>query len=96
MDHSEGVEADLARYYPRDADQLDRFMAGEMTIRRLWVLVSKLPQGSHTARVMFGEVADWRVGDYHLAKLYNLTLSVNSEKRPAKSDLIQPPRGLAD
>lgn len=64
-----------------------------MSLRRLWVLVSRLPLGSHTARVRLGERADWRIGDYHLAKLYNLTFSVNSEKEPSRSDLIQPPRG---
>jgi hypothetical protein len=58
--HSEAIEADLARFYPRDADQLDRFYSGRMTWRRLWVLVSQLPPDSATRVDMAGsEVALW-------------------------------------
>ncbi|WP_141921851.1 hypothetical protein [Haloactinospora alba] len=60
-EHSEDVEADLARYYPRDADQLNAFFRGEMSIRRLHVLVSRLPRDSatHAVRVGGRGHADW-------------------------------------
>lgn len=61
MDHSESIEADLARYYPRDADQLDRWYSGRMTWRRLWVLISQLPPDSATQAELSGgqDVATW-------------------------------------
>ncbi|GAA1766231.1 hypothetical protein [Streptomonospora arabica] len=59
--YPEDVEADLARYYPRDADQFEAFCRGDMTIRRLHVLVSRLPKGSATYAVRAGgrDRADW-------------------------------------
>lgn len=36
--------------YPRDKDQLDAFYRGDMSFRRLWVLVSQLPSSSRTVR----------------------------------------------
>jgi len=55
IEHSESIEADLARFYPRDADQLNRWYDGRMTLRRLWVLVSQLPQESATTIEIMGE-----------------------------------------
>lgn len=59
VEHSEALEADLARYYPRDADQLPAFWSGEMSVRRLWVLVSGLPRDSAMARELLGDAAEW-------------------------------------
>ncbi|MEV2277703.1 hypothetical protein AB0I72_19165 [Nocardiopsis sp. NPDC049922] len=53
-EHSEDVEADLARYYPRTEDQLAAFLSGDMSIRRLHVLVSRLPRGSATGAARAG------------------------------------------
>ena len=55
LQHSEAIEADLARFYPRDADQLSRWYDGRMSLRRLWVLVSQLPQESATTIEIMGE-----------------------------------------
>lgn len=44
------IEADLARFYPRDADQLPELWAGRMTWRRLWVLVKGLPPEAITTQ----------------------------------------------
>jgi hypothetical protein len=40
----------LARFYPRDADQLTEFWAGRMTWRRLAVLVENLPPEAATTQ----------------------------------------------
>lgn len=63
------MEADLARHYPRDADQLAAFWRGEMSFRRLWVLVSGLPRDSNTARALLGEAADWSPETHRLTDL---------------------------
>lgn len=46
----DALEADLARFYPRDADQLPEFWAGRMTWRRLGVLVRALPPEAVTTQ----------------------------------------------
>jgi hypothetical protein len=51
-DHSGPIEADLARFYPRDADQLCEFLAGRMSVRRLNVLVDGLPPGAGLWRAL--------------------------------------------
>ncbi|MEV0151531.1 MULTISPECIES: hypothetical protein [unclassified Nonomuraea] len=45
------LEADLARFYPRDADQLPEFWAGRMSWRRLAVLVENLPPEAVTTQL---------------------------------------------
>ena len=45
------LEADLARFYPRDADQLPEFWAGRMSWRRLAVLVQDLPPEAVTTQM---------------------------------------------
>jgi hypothetical protein len=55
IEYSEAIEADLARFYPRDRDQLTEWYAGRMTMRRLWVLVSNLPKDSATTIEIVGE-----------------------------------------
>lgn len=94
LDHSEDVEADLARWYPRDADQLDAFYDGRMSLRRLWVLVSKLPQDSNVSRAVHGEEADWTLEAHLLAQIANLTIAANGQrggKRVPKSHFIKVP-----
>ncbi len=63
MERSETLEADLARFYPRDKDQLPEWYAGRMSLRRLWVLVSNLPSDSATNEALSGgrEVAAWTI-----------------------------------
>jgi hypothetical protein len=102
MDHSEEIEADLARFYPRDADQLTEWYAGRMSLRRLWVLVSQLPHDSATHEAMVGEEkAAWTT-------LVELTAQVvdainqldwhfraaNSKTTPKKPELTPRPNGL--
>lgn len=62
------MEADLARYYSRDADQLPAFYRGQLTLRRLQVLVKGLPQESQAAKAIGGH--GWPVRDYLLADLF--------------------------
>lgn len=64
-----------------------------MSLRRLWVLVSRLPQESHTARILHGEAAVWKVTDYLLARLTNITHLAHSSKKVPDSALIEPPGG---
>lgn len=51
-DHSGPLEADLARFYPRDADQLCEFLRGRMSPRRLNALVDGLPPGAGLWRAL--------------------------------------------
>lgn len=82
MRHSEEIEADLARYYPRDKDQLSEWYSGRLSLRRLWVLVHGLPRDSSVyERVNGVEESNWspvveglasvvdavREMDYHLS-----------------------------
>lgn len=95
MEHSEVIEADLARWYPRDADQLLAFYRGEMTLRRLWVLSRHLPRDSFTGRALHGEIADWTPETHLLARACNMLTSANAQRagrRPSQNDMIKPPR----
>jgi hypothetical protein len=51
MRRHDSLEADLARFYPRDADQLPEFWAGRMSWRRLAVLVENLPPEAVTTQL---------------------------------------------
>lgn len=64
-----------------------------MSTRRLWVLTSRMPQDSHTARVLHGELAEWRMNELLLARLINTLIQVNSTKTVPQSSLVLPPRG---
>lgn len=89
------MEADLAATYPRDGDQLPAFYAGELSLRRLWVLVSGLPQRCHTARELYGEAVDWDVNAHLLAQIANLLKAGNAQrggKRVPPGEFIEPPR----
>jgi len=62
-----------------------------MSARRLWVLVSRLPQDSHTARLLHGESADWSMEAALLARIGNLIIQTHSSKRVPESKLLLPP-----
>jgi hypothetical protein len=62
-----------------------------MSFRRLWVLVSGLPQDSAVARALHGEAADWRMTDYLLAQLINDSRQAAAGKELPPRKLIQPP-----
>lgn len=94
LEHSNAIEADLARYYPRDSDQLPEFYSGEMSLRRLWVLVSGLPQDSNTSQALDGEAALWSLETHLLARIANLLLVNNykdSKKKPPKGQFVKAP-----
>ncbi|MGW7248816.1 hypothetical protein [Streptomyces decoyicus] len=59
-EHPEAVEADLIRYY--GGDPLAAFWRGEITLRKLRVLVEALPPDSATARAHNGNA--WLHSDY--------------------------------
>src|SRR5690606_41793808 len=82
IEHSETIEADLARFYPRDKDQLTEWYAGRMSLRRLWVLVSNLPPDAATNEALAGgrEVAAWTLTVELLAQA-NDRLAIRSEER---------------
>lgn len=99
MDHSNAVEADLARYYPRTEDQLPAFYTGDMSLRRLWVLISGLPQDSNTSRAIDGEASMWTPDTYLLARIANLILVSNykdTKKKPPKAEFIKGPGQAVD
>lgn len=94
MQFSEDIEADLARYYPRDEDQLTEFWAGRMTWRRLWVLVSRLPSDSstNTERVGGPEVASWTTLVELMAQTVDAIRMLDFHYRSANSKThVQPP-----
>lgn len=62
-----------------------------MTLRRLWVLVSKIPRDSNTARLLHGEAAEWVTTDYLLAQIFNEQRRAHAGKRVPDSQLIHPP-----
>lgn len=58
--HGKALEASLAYRYPRDADQLDQFWTGEMSLRRLQLLVEYLPRNAPLHEEISGaEEAYW-------------------------------------
>lgn len=65
LSYPEEIEADLVRFYP--ACDVGKFWRGEMTARRLWVLVSQLPEESATVRAQRG--THWSEQMYLLARL---------------------------
>lgn len=62
-----------------------------MSLRRLWVLVSRLPPGGALDHARRGEAAEWGVAEGLLARVGNLILQTNVEKL-TDSDLVKPPR----
>lgn len=69
-----------------------------MSLRRLWVLVSKLPQDSCTSRVLHGEAADWTTDTYLARAAANAAIQANYQragKRPPDSALIAAPKDKA-
>jgi hypothetical protein len=73
-EHAEALEADLLRHY--GIDLLD-WHRGQLSSRRLSVLVQHLPRDSATARELHGEAADWSVTDYLLASVVDQLAEAN-------------------
>lgn len=101
FDHHDEIEADLARYYPRDGDQMPAFWAGDLSPRRLLVLLQRIPQDgmSQLAWAILGEAAAWTLGDRLMAHAANLLNNANHQragKRMGRADLIQPPDPKTD
>lgn len=105
MEHGEKLEADLARFYPRDKDQLTEWYAGRMSLRRLWVLVSNLPPDGATNEALSGgrEVAAWTMQVELLAQAVDrLALidwhysSTNSRNRIPEPEMTKRPKVIAD
>jgi hypothetical protein len=83
-EHHSAIEADLAHYY--GADLLDLYR-GTLSVRKLFALVSGLPQGSALHRALRGDAADWDTNDYLLAAVVDylavanwLFIQANSKK----------------
>ena len=108
--HSDALEADLSRYHPRDGDQLAAFWRGEMTWRRLWVLLSQLPPESACGAALAGgwERSRWTPATEFAADLVELLQHTNhmigaylaGSASPPKpnpvSEPIRPPRPFDD
>ena len=63
-EHAEAIEADLLHHY--NVDLLD-WHRGDMSSRRLRVLLEHLPSGSSFARSVHGDAAEWSLTDHLLA-----------------------------
>ncbi|QEU79296.1 hypothetical protein [Streptomyces subrutilus] len=84
----------MLRYYGKDLLDWHR---GELSSRRLQVLVKHLPRESSVNRELFGEAADWSVTDHllaatvdHLAAANWMFASVNSEEDADPLDAPEP------
>lgn len=62
-----------------------------MSLRRLNVLVSRLPRDSATTRAVNGAAADWGVAEHLLARIANLVHQTGSAKKVPASQLVKPP-----
>lgn len=105
IEHGETLEADLARFYPRDKDQLTEWYAGRMSLRRLWVLVSNLPPDGATNEALSGgrEVAAWTMQVELLAQavdrlaiLDHHYMSANSRSKIPEPEITKRPKVIAD
>ncbi|WP_037912349.1 hypothetical protein [Actinacidiphila yeochonensis] len=83
-------------------DLLDRYRGG-LSSRRLAVLIRHLPRDSAVNRDLFGEAADWSVGDHllaaavdHLAAANWMFATVNSDEDSSPPDPPQPVPRPAD
>ncbi|MFD3327590.1 hypothetical protein [Streptomyces sp. NPDC058701] len=93
----------MLRYYGKDLLDWHR---GELSSRRLHVLVKHLPRESSVNRELFGEAADWSVTDHllaatvdHLAAANWMFASVNSEEDAEPLEAPEPvprPNGTPD
>ncbi|MFD0044746.1 hypothetical protein ACFVGV_06100 [Pseudarthrobacter scleromae] len=73
------VEADLQRFYRVD---LADFWRGELSLRRLSVLIHHLPADSATARATGDASPGWDVSAYLLADLYHAWTGQAHPARP--------------
>ncbi|EPH40847.1 hypothetical protein ABT390_36550 [Streptomyces aurantiacus] len=90
-DHPESVEADLIRYF--GGDPLAAYWRGEITLRKLRVLVEALPPDSATARAEAGH--HWTHLDYAAADTRDLvelllTAFINANRDPKAAALRWP------
>jgi hypothetical protein len=79
------VEADLQRYYR--IDYRDRWR-GDLTLRRLWVLIKHLPPDAATSTAARDGDAHWAI-EAHLLDDIRMALTT-TEKAPAKPHPARP------
>lgn len=95
----------MARFYPRDADQLPAFWAGRMSWRRLAVLVEGLPPEAATTQEMDQEgVTRWDQKTELLAAVvdelrtwrweYALSNTPKGSSRPSRPEPFPRPEGV--
>lgn len=77
------LEADLLRYYGVDLADLWR---GELSLRRLSVLLNALPPDSAIARWANTEAPGWDVQDFLLADIY---AAITGQQHPARPDPLK-------
>lgn len=100
MEHGEALEASLAQQYPRDGDQLDAFWRGDMSVRRLWVLASRLPRNSSLNEELAGAEETYWTPDLRMAAAIHEQLqyvayvigAVNIDKYKNKKNPVPEPR----
>ncbi|MGW6457805.1 hypothetical protein ACWF94_18150, partial [Streptomyces sp. NPDC055078] len=93
-EYAEALEADLLRYYGVD---LLAWYRGELSSRRLSVLVRQLPRDSAFAQAREGEAAQWSLTDHllaavvdHLAIANWMFASVNRDEDSSAPEAPQP------
>ncbi len=73
------MESDLSRYHHVDLADLYR---GELSLRRLSVLIAHLPPDSATVRASGNTPPGWGVGEYLLADLFHTLTGDPHPSRP--------------
>lgn len=87
VEHGEAVEADLQRYH---TTRLSDLATGELSWRRLGVLVAALPRDSQTSRALYGEAVAWGVTEHLLATVVDLLQGANWQRSGSKSNRPKP------
>jgi predicted transcriptional regulator len=88
-EHGDAIEADLQRHYRID---LCDFYRGELSPRRLGVLIRYLPVDSALVAALNDGKPGWALTDHLLADLWALTVRTNSEKGSLPEDFDHPAR----
>lgn len=81
--HGDAVEADLLRFYRVDLGDLYR---GELSLRRLSVLIKHLPSESATVRARSALPTGWDLHAYLLADLFHAFAGQPHPARPKASE----------
>lgn len=88
-EHGDAIEADLQRYYRID---LGDFYRGDLSARRLNVLIRYLPARSALVAALNDGQTGWTRTDHLLADLWALLVKVHGDPKKTPEDVDHPVR----